>query len=370
MGLYAKRPFAIATYMGENAFVAFTVVKSMGFTWQAALGATFVSGAIFAVLTMLHIRQWLINAIPHELKIAFGVGVGLFLMFIGCNETGLVRLGVPGAPVQVGHLTDPSVILAIVGFLLMAVMMIRGIRGAIFFGILLTTLIAVVTGHLTFPTVWFSLPPSIMPTMGQLDIMGSLRWEFFPILLTMLVLIFVDTMGSLIGVSYKAKLLDENGNLPEIEKPMLCDSIATMIGAYLGTTTSGAFIESAAGIQAGGKTGFTSVVTALLFLVALLFVPLFTVVPAYAYGPALILVGLLMISPIKELDFDNLTDIIPVLLTVGLMSFTYNLGIGMTAGFVCHPLLKLASGKAKDVSPGMWVLFVMSLLFFIFYPYA
>ncbi len=369
MGVYARRPFAIAPYMGENAFVAFTVVKVLGYTWQVALGAIFVSGLVFAVLTLLNIRTWLVNAIPEKLKIGFSVGIGLFLTFIGLNETGIVKLGVPGAPVHVGNFNEPTVLLAVFGFVLTGFLMIRRVGGAIFLGIISVTVVAVAAGFIKMPGSVISVPPGIAPVMSKLDISGALSVKAFPVVLTMLVMIFVDTMGTLIGVSYKAGFLDKDGNLPEIEKPMLCDSASTMIGAFLGTTTSGAYIESAAGIEAGGKSGLTSVVTAILFLSALFFAPLFTVVPPCAYGPALIIVGMLMLSAIRGLHFDDLTDLIPVFTVIILMSFTYNIGIGMTAGFVVYPLVKTLAGRVREVSPGLWFLALLSLLFFIFYPY-
>jgi AGZA family xanthine/uracil permease-like MFS transporter len=369
MGLYARRPFAIAPYMGENAFVAFTVVKVMGFSWQQALGAIFVSGLIFAVLTLFKVRTWLVNAIPQQLKIGFGVGIGLFLTFIGLNETGIVTLGVAGAPVHVGRFTDPTVLLAIVGFLVTGWLMIKRVPAALFLGMVLVTGLAVAGGKVAPPATLFSLPPSLMPILGQLDFSRIMTIEAFPVLLTMFVMIFVDTMGTLIGLSMKAGMLDAAGNLPEIERPMLCDSLATMIGAVLGTTTAGAYIESAAGIEAGGRSGLTAVVTAFFFLLALFLAPLFTIVPPYAYGPALIIVGMLMLSPIKELDFTDLTAVIPVFTTIVLMSFTYNIGIGMTAGFVVHPVIKTVAGQGREVAAGMWVLSALSLVFFAFYPY-
>ena len=369
MGVYARRPFAIAPYMGENAFVAFTVVKVLGYSWEQALGAIFISGLIFAVLTLFNIRTWLVNSIPDKLKIGFSVGIGLFLTFIGLNETGIVRLGVQGAPVHVGNFGDHSVHLAIFGFILTGFLMIRKIRGAIFLGILSLTIAAIFSGMVKMPEVFVSMPPSLGPIFGKLDIAGVLRVEALPVILTLLVMVFVDTMGTLIGVSYKAGFLDKDGNLPEIEKPMLCDSLSTMAGAVLGTTTSGAYIESAAGIEAGGKSGLASVVTALLFLSALFFAPVLTVVPPFAYGPALIIVGMLMISPIQRIQFDDLTDVIPVFTIIILMSFTYNIGIGMTAGFVVYPLIKALSGKVREVPSGLWFLFALSLLFFFLYPY-
>jgi len=273
MGVYARRPFAVAPYMGENAFIAFTVVKVMGFSWQQALGAIFISGAIFAVLTVLNIRTWLVNSIPEKLKIGFSVGIGLFLTFIGLNETGIVRLGVPGAPVHVGNFTEPTVLLAIFGFIVTGLLMIRRVNAALFLGIAAVTVLGLVLGMVKFPDSIVSSPPSIMPLLGKLEFSGLFTVKAFPVILTMFVMIFVDTMGTLIGLSMKAGLLDKNGNLPEIEKPMLCDSLSTMAGAVFGTTTSGAYIESAAGIEAGGRTGLASIVTALLFLSALFFAP-------------------------------------------------------------------------------------------------
>lgn len=370
MGIYARRPFAVAPYMGENAFLAFTVVKVLGFSWQTALGAVFLSGLMFTVLTLLKIRTWLVRAIPESLKIGFSVGVGLFLTFIGLNETGIVVLGAPGAPVHMGKLNEPSVLLAIFGFIVTSLLMVRRVRGAIFFGIIAVTFLAVALGLVELPHRLLSMPPSVWPVLARLDIAAALKVEALPVVLVMFVMIFVDTMGTLIGVSRKAGLLDNEGNLPEIEKPMLCDSLSTMAGAVLGTSASGAYIESATGIEAGGRSGLAAVVTAALFLSALFFAPLFAIVPSYAFGPSLIVVGMLMLSAIQKLTFDDLTEVIPVFTVMILMSFTYNIGTGMTAGFVVYPLMKVASGRAGEVSPGLWVLWLLSLLFFVFYPYS
>lgn len=369
MGVYAKRPFAIAPYMGENAFIAFTVVNVLGYSWQTALGAIFIGGVLFTLLTLLNIRSWLANSIPENLKIAFAVGIGLFLAFIGLNETGIVKIGVPGAPVHVGNFRDTSVLLGIFSFLLISVLMIKKVNGAILIGILTTALIGFIFNITPFPEKIVSMPPDISSILFQLDIVGALSWGFISVVLVVFVMDFVDTMGTLLGLGYKAKMLDENGNMPEIEKPMLCDALATVVGALLGTTTTGTYIESATGIESGGKSGLTSIVTAFLFLTALFFAPIFSAIPAYAYGSSLIVVGLLMISPITKLNFDNLAESIPVFVTITLMCFTYNLGIGMTAGFVTYPLTMLISGRIKEVSVGMWVFFIFSILFYIFYPY-
>jgi AGZA family xanthine/uracil permease-like MFS transporter len=369
MGAYANRPFAIAPYMGENAFIAFTVVGVLGYSWQTALGAIFIGGVLFTIITLLKIRSWLARSIPEGLKIGFAVGIGLFLTFIGLNESGIITLGQPCAPVRVGDFREPSVILAIAGFLLISFLMIRRVKGAILIGILTVAGAAFAVCVAKLPDEWLSMPPSITPILGKLDIFGALHWGFFAVILTVFVMDFVDTTGTLLGLSYKAGLLDENGNLPEMEKPMLCDAVATVAAAVLGTTTTGTYIESATGIEAGGKTGLTSVVTAFLFLLALFLAPFFAVIPPCAYGPALIVVGMLMLSPIAQVRFDDLTEVIPVFCIIVLMSFTYNLGIGMTAGFVIYPLLKLLAGREKEIPAGLWALGAISLLFFVFYPY-
>jgi adenine/guanine/hypoxanthine permease len=369
MGIYAKRPFAIAPYMGENAFIAYTVVKVLGYSWQTALGAIFIGGILFTLLTIFNIRSWLANAIPESLKIGFAVGIGLFLTFIGLNETGIVGLGVQGAPVHIGNFHQTQILLAIAGFLIIGLLMVKKVKGSILIGILFVTVLAVILGQVSLPKKIVSLPPDITPIFFKLDIAGAFNWGFFAVILTVFVMDFVDTMGTLLGLSIKANLLDEKGELPEIEKPMLCDALATVLASLLGTTTTGAFIESATGIEAGGRSGFTAVITSILFLLALFFSPLFSIIPSYAYGPALIIVGMLMISPIKKLNFDDLSDLLPVFSIITLMSFTYNIGIGMTGGFLVFAIVKVLIGKHNEISGGMWILSGLSLLFFIFYPY-
>ncbi|PYX94627.1 MAG: guanine permease [Acidobacteria bacterium] len=370
MGIYANRPFAVAPYMGENAFIAYTVVLGLGYTWQAALAAVFLGGVLFFLLTIFRLRQWLVDAVPSGLRYSFAVGIGLFLTFIGLNQTGIVMLGSAGAPVRTGHLTAVPVLVAIFGFLLIAVLMIRRFPAAILVGILATAFLAFATGVAAPPKTWVGLPPSFSPILLKLDFHSALSWGFFPVVLTIFIMAFVDTMGTLIGVSARAGFLDERGNLPHIERPMLVDAVSTSFAALVGTSTAGAYIESATGIEAGGRTGFTSVITALCFVVALFFAPFVTSVPPQAYGPALIVVGLLMLAPITKIQFDDFTELIPAFAVVALMSFTYNIGVGITAGFVLYPFCKLVSGRRREVKPGLWVLAVLSLLFFVFYPYT
>ncbi|KAA3610622.1 MAG: NCS2 family permease [Calditrichaeota bacterium] len=370
MGFYAKRPFAIAPYMGENAFIAYTVVVVLGYTWQMALAAIFISGVLFIILTALNLRQWLVDSVPQGLRYSFSVGIGLFMTFIGLNSTGIVMLGVPDAPVKIGDVTSIPVALAIFGFLLIAILMLRKVPGAILIGILTTTVLAFIFGVAQVPQSWMSAPPSLEPTFLQLDLTGVLDIGFAAVILTVFIMAFVDTMGTLIGVSSRAGFLDEKGNLPEIEKPMMADALATTFAGLVGTTTSGAYIESASGVEAGGRTGFTAIIVGLLFLVALFFAPFLTAVPPQAYGPALIVVGFLMLQPIKKIQLDDPTELFPALAVIILMSFTYNIGVGITSGFVLYPLFKLAAGRHREVNSGLWVLAVLSLLFFVFYPYS
>lgn len=370
MGFYANRPFAIGPYMGENAFIAFTVVHVLGYTWQKALGAVFVAGIIFILMTVFRLRKWMVEAIPVTLRYSYAVGIGLFLTFIGLNQTGIVTMGFPGAPVRPGHLTSLSVLLSIFGFLLMTVLSIRKFPAAILVGVLATAFLSFITRVAPAPSGWISRPPSLQPVFFQFDLHSIFTWGFFPVVLTIFVIAFVDTMGTLIGVSARAGFLDKEGNLPQIERPMMADALATTFAALIGTTTSGAFIESATGVEAGGRTGLTAVVTALCFVGTLFFAPFIAAIPPQAYGPALIFVGLLMLTPITRIPFDDLTELVPAFGVIVLMAFTYNVGIGMTAGFILYPFCKIVSGRLRDVRPGLWVLTALSLLFFVFYPYT
>jgi len=376
MGIYAKRPFAIAPYMGENAFIAFTVVKGLGYNWQTAIGAIFIGGVLFTLLTLLKVRSWLANAIPEGLKISFAVGIGLFLAFIGTVTSGIVKLGVPDAPVHVGHLGTPAALLTIFGLFLITTLMIWKVNGAILISILTVTFLAFILDARLgldiikeYPEKLIGLPTGLGQTFCKLNILGALTWGGVSVILTVFIMDFVDTMATLLGVSYKAGLLDEKGNLPQIEKPMLCDSLATVFASLMGTTTTGTFIESATGIQSGGRSGLTAVVTAILFLAALFFAPFFSVVPGCAYAPALIIVGALMLSPITGIKFNDLTEVVPAFSVIALTCFTYNLGIGMAAGFVVYPLMKIISGRPKEIPAGLWILAAISLLLFVFYPY-
>jgi adenine/guanine/hypoxanthine permease len=369
MGLYANRPFAIAPYMGENAFIAYTVCLGLGIRWQTALGAIFFAGLAFLVLTLLRVRQQLVESIPASLRHSFAVGIGLFLTFIGLNQTGIVELGVPGAPVKAGALTSPPVLVAIFGFLLIGALVIRRIPGALLIGIVSTALLAFATRVAPWPQAIFGRPANLAPIFAQIDLRGALSPKALPVVLTIFIMAFVDTMGTLIGLSARAGFLDQRGNLPQVERPMMADALATTLAPLFGTTTAGAFVESATGIEAGGRTGLTAVVVAILFALSAFAAPFVAAIPAQAYGPALIIVGLFMLAPIARIDFSDHAESIPAFAVVSLMCFTYNIAVGITAGFLLYPLCKLVQGKAREVGAGLWVLAALSLLFFVYYPY-
>lgn len=374
MAFYAKRPFAIAPYMGENAFIAYSIVQVMGYSWQQALTAVFLAGLLFIILTVLKIRTWLSEAIPDSLKYSFPVGIGLFLTLIGLNQSGLIASGSGGAPLHIGNLASPSVLLAVAGIFMVAILLALKVPGALLIAIVGITLLSCIFGITDWPAEFMSLPPSLAPVIGKLSFgeawTSQFTWQFVPLIIIIFVMAFTDTLGTLIGLSARAGLLDEKGNLPEIEKPMLVDAITTTIAPLVGTTTAGAYLESASGIEAGGRSGFTAFVVAICFILSLFFAPLLTMVPPHAYGPSLVVVGLFMLEPIKLIDFKDYTNSLPSFLTIVLMSFTFNVGIGMTAGFVAFVVLKLFTGRVKEIHPGMWLLAALSLLFFVFYPYT
>jgi AGZA family xanthine/uracil permease-like MFS transporter len=371
MGLYANRPIAVAPYMGENAFIAFGLV-AMGIGWQLSLGAVFVSGLLFLVLTLLRIRTWLANSVSPSMKYSFVAGIGLFLAFLGLSQTGIVVSGHPAVPVKLGDLRDTKVLLAVGGFLLTAALLCRGVKGALLLGIVATAVTGYALGVGAKPTAVVALPFAgeydLSPIAFQLDIVGILRLTYIPVLLTLFLMSFLDTLGTLVGLGAAAGMIDEKGNLPEIEKPMLVDAATCMFAATVGTSTSGAYIESAAGIREGARTGLAAVTTALLFTVALFFIPLVQPLQSlgYAYGPALIAVGAIMLGAARKIDFDDLTEAVPAFLTVVLMVFTYNIANGLTAGLIAHPFLKLLAGRARELSAGSVVLGLLCLVYYVF----
>lgn len=389
MGLWANRPIAVAPYMGENAFIAFGLA-ALGISWQQRLGAVFVSGVLFLLITVVGIRGWLARSISSSLKQSFAVGIGLFLAFIGLYETGIVTsaaagmpvaalstpdgafLRAPAVPVKIGDLRAPEVLLAIGGFVVIMVLLQRRLRGGILIGIAATAVVGGLLGYGSAPKAIVALPfvgdYSLAPIALQLDVAGVLKLSFIPILLTLFLMSFLDTLGTLVGVGAAGQMLDEKGNLPEIEKPMTVDAIACVLSGLVGTSTSGAYIESAAGIREGARTGLAAVTTGLLFAVSLFFVPLVEPLQAmrFAYAPALIAVGVLMIGSIREVALDDLTELVPAFATIAVMVFTYNIANGLTAGLVLWPVMKLAAGRWREINGGAIALAIVCLLYYVF----
>ena len=388
MGLYANLPIAVAPYMGENAFIAFGLA-ALGISWQQRLGAVFVSGLGFAAITLLRIRSWLARAISPSLKHAFAVGIGLFLAFIGLYETGIVTSFVagmpaaalagpggtlrnPDAPVRIGNLRDPRTLLAVAGFALIAVLLSRGVRGGILIGIAAVAAAGIALGYAAPPRAVFRWPAEALAGLGEiagrLDVTGVLRLSFLPILLTLFLMSFLDTLGTLVGVGAAGGMLDAQGNFPGIEKPMMVDAAACVASALLGTSTSGAFVESAAGIREGARTGLAALTTAALFAGSLFFLPLVGPLQElrFAYGPALVAVGLLMTTSAAKIDYSDFTEIVPAFTAIAVMIFSYNIANGLTAALVLHPALKAGAGRVREVPAGAWALAGACLVYFAF----
>jgi adenine/guanine/hypoxanthine permease len=353
MGLYANRPIAVAPYMGENAFIAFSLgALAITITWQERLGAVFVSGAAFLLLTLAGARTWLAAAISPSLKASFAVGIGMFLLLIGLNQAGLVALGNADAPLRIGRWETPQY-LTIGGFVVMAWLMYLRVPGAILLGIGVTAAIGILLGLGERPTAIVAPPWNydLGKVAGQLDIRGVFRLEFLPILFTLFLMSFLDTLGTLFALGSAGGMLDERGDFPELHKPMLVDSLACMFSALVGTSTSGAYIESATGIRDGARTGVAAVVVAILFALCLFFIPLVESLQSlkFAYAPALMIVGLLMFGAVRAIDFDDLTELTPALACIAMTVFTYNIANGLTAGLVLHPLMKLLAGRVREI---------------------
>lgn len=366
MGFYANRPIAVAPYMGENAFIAFGLA-ALGIGWEQRLGAVFVSGIGFILITVLRVRSWLANSISPSMKHSFAVGIGLFLAFIGLYETGIVAKA-EAVPVQIGNLREPTVLLAVAGFVLICALLHWRVRGAILLGIVATAVAGYVCGVGRAPHGVLSLPPDLGPIAFKLDIAGVLRLSFLPILLTLFLMSFLDTLGTLVGVGAAGNMLDEKGNFPNLEKPMMVDALTCMFSGLIGTSTGGAYIESATGIREGARTGLAAVTTGVLFAAALFFIPLVEPLQhlRYAYGPALIAVGVLMVGAITKVDFNDLTELVPAFATIAMMLFTYNIGNGLTAGLVLYPIMKVAAGRYRDLNAGSIVLGALCAIYYVF----
>ncbi len=354
MGLYANYPIAMAPGMGLNAYFAFTVVGTLGYSWQAALGAVFISGLLIVAVSLFRVREWIINAIPRSQKLAISAGIGLFLAIIGLKNAGLIAAS-PATFVTLGNLHAPTTLLAIAGLLLIIGLEARRVTGGIVIGVLVVTVLAVALGLSPFHGV-FAMPPSLAPTFLELDITGAFNAGLIAVVLTFFLVELFDATGTLIGVSHRAGLLDADGKLPRLKRALLADSTAIAAGSLLGTSSTTAYIESAAGTAAGGRTGLTAVVVGLLFLAALFLAPLAGTVPAFATAPALIYVAVLMSRALADVDWDDLTEAAPAFLCAISMPLTFSIAHGIAFGFVSYAAIKLLAGRAREVPVTVWVL--------------
>ncbi len=360
MGLIANYPIALAPGMGLNAFFTYTVVLHMGHTWQVALGAVFISAVMFFLLSIFRIREWIINSIPLPLRSAIAAGIGLFLALIALKEAGIVVAN-PATLVGMGDLSKPEPLLAILGFFIIVALEARKVTGAVLIGILLTTVAGILLGVSQFGGV-FSMPPSLAPTFMQLDIKGALNIGLVTVVFAFLFVDIFDNSGTLIAVAKKAGLMRADGHMPKMGRALIADSSAAMVGSVLGTSTTTSYIESAAGVSAGGRTGLTAVVVAILFLLALFLSPLAGSVPAFATAPALLFVAVLMTAGLAEIDWSDITVAAPVVITALAMPLTFSIANGIAFGFIAWTAIKLLAGRARELSPA---LVILSILFVI-----
>ncbi|CDO04212.1 Guanine/hypoxanthine permease PbuG [Oceanobacillus picturae] len=369
MGIIARYPIALAPGMGLNAFFAYTVVLGYGIPWETALAGVLASGLIFIVLTLTGIREKIINAIPANLKMAVGAGIGLFIAFVGFQNANII-VGDDATLLALGDLTSPTVMLAVFGVIISVILLTLGFKGGIFYGMVITAIVGMIFGLISPPQGLGGVVgevPSLAPTFGQaFSHFGEIfTIEMLVVILTFLFVDFFDTAGTLVAVATQAGLMKDN-KLPRAGKALFADSAATVVGASLGTSTTTSYVESTAGVGAGGRSGFTAVVAAGFFLLALFFSPLLSIVTSEVTAPALIIVGVLMASSLKSIEWDQFEIAVPAFLTVVTMPLTYSIATGIAIGFIFYPITMLLKGRAKEIHPIMYLLFVIFILYFIF----
>lgn len=364
MGLYANYPIAQAPGMGQNAFFTFSIVLGMGHTWQAALGAVFISGVIFVILSILPVREWLVNSIPRNLKLGMAAGIGLFLGFIALKNAGVV-VDNPATLLALGDVTSFEPMVFIIGFVTIAALSARKITGAVIIGILFATILGWIFGNTEFLGI-VSMPPSISPVFLQLDIASAFQLSMVTAILSMLIVDIFDTAGTLVGVATRANLLAADGKLPRLNRALMSDSTATVIGSLAGTSSTTSYIESAAGVEAGGRTGLTAVVCGLLFLLCLFFSPLAQSVPAYATASALMFVACLMARSLADIEWDDITESAPAVVAAIAMPLSFSIAEGIGLGFISYVLIKLVSGKAGDCNAAVYVIATIFALKYVY----
>ncbi|WP_112053567.1 MULTISPECIES: NCS2 family permease [Halomonadaceae] len=364
MGLWANYPIAMAPGMGLNAFFTYGVVLGMGYSWETALGAVFLSGLTFFLLSVFRIREWIINSIPMTLRLGIAAGIGLFLAMIALKNAGIV-VDNPATLVSLGDLTQPSALYALGGFFVITALSYLRVTGAVMIGILGVTVLSMLLGHNDYNGV-MSMPPSVAPTFMAMDVAGAFNVAMFSVIFAFLFVDLFDTSGTLIGVAHRGGLLDKDGKLPRLGRAMMADSTASMAGAALGTSTTTSYIESASGIAAGGRTGLTAVVVGALFLISLFFSPLAGSIPAYATAGALLYVASLMAGSLAHADWDDATEAAPVLIAALAMPLTFSIAEGIALGFISYAAIKTLSGRFSDLNPAVIVLAIVFVLKFFF----
>lgn len=363
MSIYAKKPFGLAPGMGLNAFFVYTVCLAMGHPWQMALTAIFLEGILFILLTVTNVRKLIVDAIPVTMKRAIGAGIGLYIAFIGLKSAGII-VNSEATSVALGSFSEPAVILSIIGFLITSVLVILNVKGGMLLGIIATTLIGIPMGVTNFNGV-MSTPPSIAPIFCQFEWSQILSWDMVAIVFTFLFIDMFDTIGTVVGVSVKSGMVDKDGNVDGINKVLMADAVATVAGAVFGTSTTTTYIESASGVSEGGRTGLTSFTIAVCFAVALMFSPLFLAIPGAATGPVLFIVGVMMASPVRDIDWSDYSEAIPAFVTMLLMPLAYSISDGIMLGMITYTLLNALAGKLKKVSVMMWILAVLFILRYV-----
>lgn len=362
MAFLANLPFGLAPGMGLNAFFTFTVVKTLGYTWQFALTAVFLEGIVFLILSLFKVREMIFDAIPINLKKAVSCGIGLFIALVGLVNSGIILQG-EGTVLQLGNLLSRESVVFIVGLFIIALLLAREIKGALMYGILASTILALILGVSKYQGGSpITLPPSLAPVAFKIQFDKIFTFDMFTVVFTFLFVDIFDTVGTLVGVSAKAGMLDEQGKLKEASPALLADAIGTTTGALLGTSTVTTFVESASGVAEGGRTGLTALSTAFFFFLSLFLFPVFGMIPAQATGPALVIVGLFMLSSIKEIDFYDYSEAIPAFITIIAMPFCYSIAEGISFGMISYVLIKLLAGKRKDVSILMYILAIVFVL--------
>lgn len=362
MAFYAKLPFGLAPGMGLNAFFAYTVCLTMGYTWQFALTAVFIEGLIFILLTVTNLREKIVDAIPVTLKNAIGAGIGLFISFIGLQNAGII-VNNDATLISMGNITSGTALLGMIGLVVTSLLLVKGVRGALLFGILITTLIGIPMGITKFDGI-FSTPPSIEPIFWQFEWHNIFTKEMIVVVFTFLFVDMFDTIGTLVGVTTKAGMMDKNGKIPHLKQAFMVDAIGTTAGAMLGTSTITTFVESASGVGEGGRSGLTSFVTAVCFLLSLFFAPFFLSVPGAATAPVLILVGLMMMSSVLKVNFADYSEAIPAFICIIFMPLAYSISDGIVLGMISYVLINLLTGKYKKLTIGMYILAAIFVLKF------